>query len=765
MERYSKGNSTQISLELIVTRLFSFIVVCFFSLGLDAQSKLIVVDSETGNPIDGAFARLVNLESGISFSLLCDANGVAVIEKEITDVWNKAAIHLRALGYESKTDTVSFLSNIKIELIPDYSGLNTVVVSDQLGSNARNNSVYKINIISRERIEKMAAQSLRDVLQQELNMRISQDQVLGPALAYKGLSGENIKFLIDGVPIIGRLNGSVDLSQINVNDIERVEVVDGPMSAQYGSNAIAATINIITKKNIREKWSTGVRLYSENNGTFNSELNVRKRLGNTGYVGFTGIRNFFNGWSTGDQTFDNWAANIADSSRVQNWNPREQYIGRVLAGVEKKRFNLHGRLEYFDDYILRRGNPRGNGGTQAFDDSYQTYRIDYAANAEWRISPQTKLHFTGGLNYYERQKNTVIKNLTNLDETLSEAPGSQDTTTFTNYLSRVTSSSILFDEKLKILAGGEWNRETSTGLRLASAEAMTDMSVFTEAEYQLVPGLRIRPTLRYGFNSIYEMPVLPAFNIFYKRKNQLIRGSWSRGFRAPSLKELFFYFVDVNHNIVGNTSLLSELGNTYQANWEFSFFIKNLSVRSDLSLFYNEIRNLITLAQTTDVQFSYVNVGLFRSQGFSYSVFFSGNKWSGNVGYAITGRASNLLTGTLIPMRYTNELNASGTYRFNRKLSLSAFYKYTGKMPGFNLNQDGQLVESYIDDFHTLDVNLGLQLWQDRITMSLGLKNALNVTDIRSGINNAGAHSSGVMSVPIAMGRIYFIQINYTWKK
>jgi outer membrane receptor for ferrienterochelin and colicins len=149
----------------------------------------------------------------------------------------------------------------------------------------------------------------------------------------------------------------------------------------------------------------------------------------------------------------------------------------------------------------------------------------------------------------------------------------------------------------------------------------------------------------------------------------------------------------------------------------------------------------------------------------SYSVFFTANKWSGNAGYAVTGRASDLLTGTLIPTRYTSELNASGTYRFSRRWSLSTFYKYTGKTPGFNLNQDGQLVESYIDDFHTLDVNLGLQLWQDRIAMSLGLKNALNVTDVRSGINSGGAHSSGGMSMPIAMGRIYFIQMNYTWKK
>jgi outer membrane receptor for ferrienterochelin and colicins len=765
MEGFSKRDSIEVFIKLVMKRLFTFLIVCFFSLGLGAQSKLIIVDSETGDPIEGVFARLVNLESGISFSLLFDENGESILEREITSKWSKAIIHLRAVGYESKTDTLKFDNAIIISLNADYSGLNAVIVSDQLADSKRNNSIYKINVISRDRIEKLAAQNLRDILQQELNMRISQDQVLGPALSYKGLSGENIKFLIDGVPIIGRLNGSVDLSQINVNDIERIEIVDGPMSAQYGSNAIAATVNIIMKKSLNEKWNVGARLYSENNGTFNSEVNLRRRIAKNGYIGITGMRNFFNGWSSDDEVFDDWRANVADSSRFQNWNPREQYVGRVLLGVEKKHYSVNGRFEVFDDFILRRGNPRGADGVQAFDDTYQTFRKDYAASAEWRIAPLTKIHFTGGVNTYERRKNTIIKNLTNLSETLSRTPGSQDTTTFTNYLSRVTSSSGFFDNRIRLLAGGEWNRESSSGLRLASSEAMTDVSVFTEIELQLSNRLKLRPTMRYGYNSLFGMPVLPAFNLLYKKENHMFRASWSRGFRAPSLKELFFYFVDVNHNIVGNLGLRPELGDTYQANWEAIFFIKNSSLRTDLSLFFNDIRNLITLAQVSDVQFSYVNIGLFRSQGASLSLFYSGKNLSGNAGYAVTGRTNNLLNGEMMPFRYTTEANASITYRFNKRFNLNSFYKYTGKTPGFNINEDGEIVESFIDDFHTLDLNLGVQLYKDKVSASVGIKNALNVTDIRSGLGSGGAHSSGSMSMPVAMGRIYFVQINYSWKR
>ncbi|MDZ7846145.1 MAG: TonB-dependent receptor plug domain-containing protein [Owenweeksia sp.] len=64
----------------------------------------------------------------------------------------------------------------------------------------------------------------------------------------QGLSGAKIKILVDGVPVIGRLDGNIDISQINLSNIERVEIVEGPMSVQDGTDAVAGTINLITKK-------------------------------------------------------------------------------------------------------------------------------------------------------------------------------------------------------------------------------------------------------------------------------------------------------------------------------------------------------------------------------------------------------------------------------------------------------------------------------------------------------------------------------------
>ena len=59
---------------------------------------------------------------------------------------------------------------------------------------------------------------------------------------------ENVKIMVDGIPIIGRLDGNIDLGQINLDNIERVEIIEGPMSVSYGSDALGGVINLITKK-------------------------------------------------------------------------------------------------------------------------------------------------------------------------------------------------------------------------------------------------------------------------------------------------------------------------------------------------------------------------------------------------------------------------------------------------------------------------------------------------------------------------------------
>jgi len=80
------------------------------------------------------------------------------------------------------------------------------------------------------------------MLSTELNIRTTHDGALGSSLTMQGLGGEHIKILVDGVPVIGRENGNIDLDQINLQNVDHIEVINGPMSVVYGSNALAGVI-------------------------------------------------------------------------------------------------------------------------------------------------------------------------------------------------------------------------------------------------------------------------------------------------------------------------------------------------------------------------------------------------------------------------------------------------------------------------------------------------------------------------------------------
>lgn len=116
-----------------------------------------------------------------------------------------------------------------------------------------------------------------------MNVRLSQDGALGTGMSLQGLSGENVKILIDGVPVIGRLNGVIDLTQVNLQQAKQVEVIEGPMSVIYGSNALAGVINIIPKDNTGNRSSANASAYTESVGVYNFE----------GGIGIDGYSRFF----------------------------------------------------------------------------------------------------------------------------------------------------------------------------------------------------------------------------------------------------------------------------------------------------------------------------------------------------------------------------------------------------------------------------------------------------------------------------------------
>jgi len=559
--------------------LFSLILLLADFHGYGQQAVVKVMDGKTGQPVPYAHVCFEPLDGGEKVHSITSDDGSAP-----NLAVSRAVIAISYVGFETFYDTVNPGETTIIELKPKIQDMNEVVVTAQYTPQRVDKSIYKVRVINSRQIEQKAANNLTDLLSSELNIRISQDGALGTSMSLQGLSGEHIKFLVDGVPVIGRMNGNIDISQLNLYNVDHIEVIEGPMSVVYGSNALAGVINIITKENKNTKLSSYAKGYVESVGVYNFDLGASYKQKDHVFS-FSGGRNFFDGYS------DN------DSLRSVRWKPKRQYFfdGYYLYAKPKLKFKISS--SWFDEKLYSQGNLMPPYYETAFDTYFITSRSTSKIELNQKINEFRFINIQGSYAYYARKKETYFKNLTTLSETPASNPEDFDTTRFHNALLRGTFSKSNPDSRFNYQLGFDFNMELGTGKRITDEkQQIGDYAAFLSVQYDPAKWVTIQPGLRYIYNTKYQAPLVYSINLkFAFLENYSIRASYSRGFRAPSLKELYLFFVDVNHNVQGNPDLESENSHNVNFSFQYNRETDKSFVGTELSFFYNNINNIINI--------------------------------------------------------------------------------------------------------------------------------------------------------------------------
>jgi outer membrane receptor for ferrienterochelin and colicins len=122
-----------------------------------------------------------------------------------------------------------------------------IVVTGTRTETTRKESVVATQVIDRTDIETSGASTVADLLESQPGVSL-QRTFAGTSIQLQGMNPEHTLILVDGQRIAGRKNGAIDMSRYPVDWIERIEIVKGPSSALYGSEAMGGVINIITRK-------------------------------------------------------------------------------------------------------------------------------------------------------------------------------------------------------------------------------------------------------------------------------------------------------------------------------------------------------------------------------------------------------------------------------------------------------------------------------------------------------------------------------------
>lgn len=729
----------------------SFIVLLAWHILPGQQVFIKVTDLKTGEPMPFAHVCLESPGEGKQSHSLTDIKGEVINTATETSI-----VSVSFVGYETTTDTVYPGQPKHIRLNPEVFNMNEVVVTAQYSPQRVDKSIYKVRVIGAKQIAEKGANNLSELLNDELSVRLTQDGALGTSMSIRGLSGEHVKILVDGVPVIGRMNGNIDLGQMNLHNVDHIEVVEGPMSVIYGSNALAGVVNIITKENKYSSFSSVVDSYYESAGiyNFNGMVSAGK---NRNSFSLSAARNFFTG------------KNATDSERSMIWKPKRQTIIDGYYFYQQDNLKLKYSGNYFDEVIWNKGDviePHF-----ALDNYFYTRRFNNKVEAGIKSRGKRFLNTWVAFSQYSRTKNTYFKDLSTLEKNLTSNSGDNDTTRFRSFTGRAVYSKSNENDFYNYQAGLDVNTESGTGKRIMDNEQnIGDYAAFLSMKFNPVPIVTLQPGIRLIYNTRYKAPLIYSLNVKWDPSSKTyIRASYSRGFRAPALKELYLYFVDINHNIRGNEDLEAEDSHNIDLSTGYKTEKGKKSLNADVSLFYNRINNIITLAQLTSDLYTYINLDIYESRG--YQLMLTGNfhPWiSLQAGISQTGRKNVSDNEVYSAKSFLNSTDLSGkmSYRIQKyNAEVSAFYKYTGKLPQYFIDSNGQPVEGFISAFHTMDITAVKYFYQRKLQFTAGVKNLFDNQVIPSMGTGSGAHSGGGSGTLVGWGRTFFAKITWTFQK
>ncbi|MEN8120699.1 MAG: TonB-dependent receptor [Bacteroidota bacterium] len=728
-----------------------------FSPDLTAQkAQLKIIDEETSEAC--AFANVVLYDKNNNYIKGAVTDGNGFVEFDITE---KTKVKVSFVGYISHTGFISPGDNKTIKLKVDFVGMEEVVVTGQYKPRKVDQSIYKIDVINSKTLLERGVTNLAEALSNETGIRLTVDPSTGTSIIMQGMGGENVKYLIDGVPIVGRVNGDIDLSQINMENVDHIEIVQGPMSVVYGTSALAGVINIITKQNTKDKNIVKANSYTDNKGNYNVGIYSSLIRGKHS-VTLSGNRDLFQGIDT-DLNPNDTTKHIIDAygegkDRYMEFKPKRVINADIEYAYRNEYFQIRAKTQYMNLLLKSYNNP--SPVLIAYDADYYTTRLTNSLTISNKISEALSFNIVGAYTYYGRNTDYISSDLVSLDKVKTGS----SFTVFHNGMTRGNFTYAKEESKLSYQFGWDINYDSGEGDKIADSAQIADLAGFVSAQFVPFKQLSIQPGFRYIYNTIYPAPVIPSINLQWTIVKGLgFRVSYAKGFRAPSLKELYLDFKDSNHNLEGNKDLKAEKTDSYNASISYKVGKKKHLLKIEPSVFYNDGKDAITLIVTDIESSSATNTNMGGRRTFGGNINASYMHFIGlslSAGYSRTGRTYDYTgNGDYAPIVFYDNYTFNAKYNWRKhKTIFMANLKYYGETPSLSVDKNTlEYYQVYTDPFGEVEATVSKLFWKNRLTVILGGKNLLNNYSSRTyGYRYDYDERYG----PKNYGRTFFVKLN-----
>ncbi|MFM7839504.1 MAG: TonB-dependent receptor plug domain-containing protein, partial [Chitinophagaceae bacterium] len=522
--------------------------------------------------------------------------------------------------------------------------LDEVVVTATRNERKISNVAVPVSVISRQTIERAGSLRLRDILQEQTGLFMTSG--FGSGVQLQGLNPDYTLILLDGEPLIGRTAGVLDLNRITVGNIRKIEIVRGPSSSLYGSEALAGVINIITDQSFQRKTSGTLRY-----GTYN-----------TADANFS----FTDRWQgLGTSFFLNLYRTDGFSIRPFSVERQRLPVVRLTPQVRlnytlSSKTSLSIQARYNREDIRNEITVQNNGQTVTSKGK--------EVNQDFNLAPVLVHQFNARLRTALRLYATRFTG----NQQLNTSAGSNYDDLFRQSFYRAEQQWDYSPVKaLSVVAGGGYILEAVNSSRYDSKflQKRNDVKYgFLQAEWKPADQFTFISGLRYDANKQYASAWSPKIALQYvPAKNFRLQASVGRGFKAPDFRQLYLNFTNTaagGYSVYGaleaqrivalqqQSGLIQELTPYFEQlkelrpefstgyNLGYSWQVRSF-LHWQVNLFRNDVTDLIEsrqIAIRTDLSqiFSYINVKNVYTQGAETSVRLQVNpQWGVEAGYQL----------------------------------------------------------------------------------------------------------------------------------
>ena len=673
--------------------------------------------------------------------------------------------------------------------------LNTLVLAQNYNDSIPNNELNEVIItgtktkrqlsliplpaqtISEDQIKKTNSSRLKDILDEQVGIIIVSDFGGGEGIQIQGLDSEYILILMDGLPIIGRQSGTLDLNRIAIGNIKQIELIKGSSSSLYGSEALGGVVNLISSDN-KDSLSLNFdyKFASYNTNDINLSTGIISKDGKK-------FNLFINSYSSDGYDLDN----------TDNLNTIDPF----------KNYTVHLK------YSFKKENLFFSSSARVFDEK-QNFKIDenYFGNnniLEWNSNSRINYKISDSFNI----ESDIYLTSYNSQEKISSNNMDQEEGFFDQFLLKTEVRTIidLWNRDKLTLGLGFYDESLSRNNFYKNKVSQYSINLFSQLEGFISNNTNYIIGARYDDYNNYKSQISPRIAIRTKLfEDVFFKSSIGRGFKAPDFRQLYFNFSNstVGYSVIGFNvvnEVIYELTKNNQIvnlvvpidefneelkpessrsiNVGFKYYPSN-NVKLEINLFRNDIDNLIdykVIANKKNGQnvFSYFNLNKVYTQGIESTFNFKPNrKLDIILGYQfleakdkniadsikdgeIYARESlNSPSFKLISKDYFGLYNRS-KHTFNFKiyfeaknnLSINLRSKYRTKYGLFDSNGNDflDIYDEFVKGYLISDFAL-LKNINSSLSLSLGADNLFNYKD-----------SQNITNLP---GRIVYVKINLT---